>query len=73
MLPTSVVKGKGFCDLIAFLQGTEELYSEAAASLREILPLAEKVALTTDADSVDYRVVCDRDCSLFSLTGLHRV
>ena len=49
MLPTSVVKGKGFCDLIAFLQGTDELYSEAAASLREILSLAEKVALTTDA------------------------
>ena len=49
MLPTSVVEGKGFRDLIAFLQGTEELYSEAAASLREILSLAEKVAIKTDA------------------------
>ena len=27
----------------------EKMYSEAAASLREILSLAEKVAITTDA------------------------
>ena len=59
MLLISVLEGKGFCDLIAFLEPDftvpccqtmtvrlEKMNSEAAASLHEILSLAEKVAIT---------------------------
>ena len=62
MLPISVVEAKGFHDLIVFLKPDytvpcrqtmtvwlEKMYSKAAGSLREILSLAEKVAITTDA------------------------
>ena len=57
-----------FRDLIAFLEPgdtvpcrqtvrLEKMYSEAAASLREVLSLAVKVALTTDAWTESYMTV----------------
>ena len=61
MLPMSVVEGTGLRNLISFLEPTytvpcrqtmtvrlEKMYREAA-SLREILSSADKVAITTDA------------------------